>query len=243
MGKTSKFGQGRMVRTKIARARAHQSLYPEAAALFLFVLPHLDSHGKLRADPIFIKGACVPYADWANEEAIGRALKEISDKTLLKWFEFDGAWWLHALDFWEWQDIKQVKPGQTDHLPDYPGLQTTPEDSGQLQAEGKGEEEAKGEPEDRKLVRELKGARRAISREVVFREAKKPGAAEKLLQVGDPEIWAKILEAVRCAFPPLAGHLEHGQFVVSVLPTEVLKALFRPVEPVVIRPGRRECAE
>jgi hypothetical protein len=159
--------KGRMLSMDISKSSKLASLSREALVLFLFIIPHLNSHGKMAAQPEIIKGLCVPKIPWLKTDNIPELLQEINDKTNLKWFQRDDLYYLHSLSWKEHQKLDPNKLGE-DQLPDYsrttPGLlhDLSPttlgegprkgKDQGEVQGEAKVEVEAKeqGEGEARR---------------------------------------------------------------------------------------------
>ena len=89
--------EGRMIRKSISDSADFMLLSPEAAVLFCMIIPHLNSHGKLQGGPAFIKEIVCPKIPYLTLKNIPSLLKEISDKTDMKWFEHDSRNWIHAI--------------------------------------------------------------------------------------------------------------------------------------------------
>lgn len=116
-----KRSQGRMIRKSISQSKGIAQLSPESISLFCMLIPHFNAHGKMNGDPYFIKGEVVPRIKWFTVEKIKKCLKEISQKTNVKWFIHDGLWYIHSLNFKEHQELREERLGD-DCLPSYPGL-------------------------------------------------------------------------------------------------------------------------
>ena len=69
--------RGRMLRKDAASSKKLAALSPKALALFLMLIPHFDSHGKLNGDVRFVKGEAVPLIPWFTIPVIRKALAEI----------------------------------------------------------------------------------------------------------------------------------------------------------------------
>lgn len=110
-----------MIRKSISDSTDFSKLSPEAAVLFCMILPHLDSHGKLQGGPAFIKEIVCPKIKYLTIKNIPQLLTEISTNTDMKWFEYDGRNWIHALRFYDHQKLDLKKIGR-DLLPTYSGL-------------------------------------------------------------------------------------------------------------------------
>jgi hypothetical protein len=141
---------GRMINQDIALSSKVASLSPEALALFCLLIPHYNPHGKMLANPYSIKGSVCPLVEWLTVEKVEKCLVEISEKTNVKWWCDDrGLFYLHSLTWKEHQNLREDRLGP-DHLPDYPGENTTtpgplPDKSRTTPAKGKGREEKKEE--------------------------------------------------------------------------------------------------
>jgi len=112
---------GRMIRRDISNSKKIASLSAKALALFLLLIAHLDSYGKMNGDPRYIKAEVVPLIPWFTEKTIRKCLEEINTHTNLKWFEYEGRLYLHSLSWEEHQDIRKDRIGK-DLLPSYPGV-------------------------------------------------------------------------------------------------------------------------
>ena len=115
--------KGRMIRKDISRSQKIASLSKEATVLFVMLIPHFSSFGKMNGSPYFVKGEVVPLLEWFTIPLVERCLKEISEKTNVKWFTVGGLWYLHSVNWEEHQEIRKDRVGKDD-LPDYSG--TTP---------------------------------------------------------------------------------------------------------------------
>jgi hypothetical protein len=110
-----------MINTDISLSAKVASLSPEAMGLFCLLIPHLNAHGKMLADPHGIKGVVCPLVPWLDVSKIKQCLAEISEKTNLKWWRDDrGLYYLHSLNWHEHQKLRQDRLGP-DRLPEYPG--------------------------------------------------------------------------------------------------------------------------
>jgi len=113
---------GRMINKDISESDKFASLTPEAAVLFAMLIPHLNAHGKLNGGPGYIKEiVCfkIPYLSLVN---IPILLEEISKKTNVKWFKYDGRDWIHSIKFLS--DHQKLDPKRLgrDLLPTYSGV-------------------------------------------------------------------------------------------------------------------------
>ncbi len=152
--------KGRMIRKSISASEAFASLTKESQVLFPLLIAHLNSHGKLNGSPNFIKGEVCPLIDWLDLQTIQICLKDISEKTNLKWFNVDRLCYLHALSWKRHQDLNASKLGE-DVLPSYPSVlvqdkfETSPElVHHEVKDQVKVEEEAKeeGQVKDKALT-------------------------------------------------------------------------------------------
>lgn len=112
---------GRMIKKKISDSDGFASLSCEAAVLFCMLIPHYDSHGKMNGGAGYIKDEICPKIPYLTVKNIPALLKEISAKTSVKYFEHNGRWWIHSLNFLtNHQSLKEDRIGR-DLLPNYPG--------------------------------------------------------------------------------------------------------------------------
>lgn len=111
--------KGRMINRDISNSRRFASLSPEASVLFVMLIPHYNSHGKMNGGIGYIKDEICPFIKYLNSNTIPRLLTEISEKTNVKWFEYNGRCWIHSINFLsEHQDLDKSKLGK-DLLPDF----------------------------------------------------------------------------------------------------------------------------
>lgn len=115
------FADGRMIRKDISKSIKFEDLSKESIVLFFMLIPHYSSHGKLNGEAAFIKGEIVPRIKWFTIPLIEKCLKEINDKTNVKWFEFEGLNYIHSLNWFKHQKLDKNKIG-TDKLPTYSGV-------------------------------------------------------------------------------------------------------------------------
>lgn len=116
MGRKS---SGRMINVSISLSAKVGSLSPESLALFCLLIPHFNAHGKMQANPHLVKGLVCPLVDWLTPEKIETCLREISDKTNVKfWQDEKGIHYLQSLNWVEHQTLKNDRLGP-DHLPSW----------------------------------------------------------------------------------------------------------------------------
>jgi hypothetical protein len=123
--------KGRLLSRSIAESEGFASLSPRAAVLFLLIIPHLNSHGKMLANPYTLKGMVCPKIGYLTVDEIGQCMAEISRKTDLKYFCFKGSWFVHALNFDQYQKIdkrrgRDMLPGYSRDGAESPALQSQP---------------------------------------------------------------------------------------------------------------------
>lgn len=99
--------KGRILARSISASDGFASLTPRAALLFVMIIPHLNRHGKLQANPYTVKGTICPKLSYLNVEEIEKLLVEISRKTGLKYFAVKGTSYLHAVNFDQYQDTRK----------------------------------------------------------------------------------------------------------------------------------------
>lgn len=108
---------GRMINRAISDSDKFASLTPEAAVLFTMIIPWFNAHGKMNGGAGYIKDEICPKVQYLTYQNIPELLKEISEKTNVKWFQFNGRYWLHSLSF-NSEHQKLDKKG-TDKLPSF----------------------------------------------------------------------------------------------------------------------------
>ncbi len=107
-----------MIRRDVSKSQKIASLSKESTILFLMIIPHLNSFGKLNGSPHFIKGEVVPLLEYFDIKLIEKCLKEITEKTNVKWFKVAGLHYLQSINWEEHQDLRESRRGH-DELPDF----------------------------------------------------------------------------------------------------------------------------
>lgn len=110
--------KGRMIRRDISRSQKFAALSKDSQVLFCMIIPHLNAHGKMNGSSYFIKGEVCPLIEYLSVKDIEKCLKEINEKTNMKWFFANGLWWVASLSWDEHQDIEVQKRG-LDRIPHY----------------------------------------------------------------------------------------------------------------------------
>jgi hypothetical protein len=204
----SKKARGRMINQNISLSTKVASLSPESLALFCLLIPHFDAHGKMLANPHLIKGLVCPLVEWLNINKIEKCLKEVNDKTNVKfWKDANGIHYLHSLNWKDHQELREDRLGP-DRLPDYSG--TTP---GLVPLEVEVEVEGKGKGEDKHLTSILD----ELFREFWSAYPKKigKGAAEKAFKKAKPTalLSAKMVQAIERQKASQQWQKNGGQFI------------------------------
>jgi hypothetical protein len=91
--------EGRIISREISNSDKFAELSPKAAVLFAMMIPWFNVHGKMNGGPGFIKDEICPKIKYLTYENIPVLLHEISEKTNVKWFKYEGRYWLHSLKF------------------------------------------------------------------------------------------------------------------------------------------------
>lgn len=156
----------RMITREISKSKKLADLSPDALNLFCFLIPHFDSHGKMNGDPYFIKGEVCPRIIRFTIPKIEKCLKEISNKTNVKWFDIDDLKYIHSVNFAEHQPGLRADRMGEDKLPSYmldisgssPGVvppEVEIEVEIEVEVEEEGEEEGEVEPEEKITVDDI----------------------------------------------------------------------------------------
>ncbi|MEO2054712.1 MAG: hypothetical protein ABGX83_05375 [Nitrospira sp.] len=129
-----------MINKDISNSCGFAKLSANAAVLFVMIIPHLNSHGKLNGGLGFLKDEVCPRIPYLTNRNIPKLLQEITEKTNVKWFDVDGRHWIHSINFLkDHQKLSESRLGR-DLLPTYSG--STPLEV-EVEVEGKGEGEGK----------------------------------------------------------------------------------------------------
>lgn len=120
---------GRMISAEIADSEKFASLSPNSMVLFTLLIPHWSAHGKMRGDLHFVKEEVCPLIGWFDEPMIKTCLREITQKTNVKWFQHRKRHYLHSLSFFEHNPRLRVVRKGRDQLPGFPECQHNPENA------------------------------------------------------------------------------------------------------------------
>ena len=109
----------RLITDEIAKSNKLPQLSPDALNLFFLLLPHFSVHGKSLGDPHYIKGKVCSKFKRFTPDKVSKCLKEISEKTNVKWFKVDNIYYLHSLNYSDHQPgLRRDRSGK-DLLPDF----------------------------------------------------------------------------------------------------------------------------
>lgn len=140
-----------MINQNISDSNGFAGLSSNSAVLFMMMIPHYNSYGKMNGGSGYIKDIICPKIIYLTLKNIPRCLEEISHKTNVKWFEIDKRHWIHSVNFLtQHQVLNKSRLGQ-DLLPTYSGLtpdQVRPE----VEVEVEGKEEVEVEVSERQQV-------------------------------------------------------------------------------------------
>lgn len=107
----------RSIYPKIALSQSIASLSKESQVLFLMMIPHYSVYGKMSGNPKVISGNIVPLIEYFTIPLIEKCLKEIHQKTSVKWFvDNRGLQFLHHT---KWEELHKFSRRGEDHLPSY----------------------------------------------------------------------------------------------------------------------------
>ena len=107
-----------MIRTDISRSHSFATLTPDSQRLFILLIPHFNSHGKMTGGAGYVKDQCVPLLKDFTHPKIEKCLKEITQKTNVKRFEHQGLMYIHAVNWSEHQELRDDRLG-FDDLPSF----------------------------------------------------------------------------------------------------------------------------
>src|SRR3990167_1517574 len=107
-----------MIRKSISRSSSFSCLSIRSQVIFCMIIPHQNTFGKLNGELHFIKGEVCPKIKWATIRSIEKCLKEITKKTSMKWFKFQGLNYIHSLDFFDHNEVRDDRKGKDD-MPDF----------------------------------------------------------------------------------------------------------------------------
>jgi hypothetical protein len=107
------------------------------------IIPHLNSHGKCNGGVGYVKDEICPYVKYLTLGKLSKYLTEINKNTNVKWFKYDGRYWIHAINFLtKHQKLNESRLGR-DLLPSYTGLKKNKAKPSPLEVEVKDKEEVK----------------------------------------------------------------------------------------------------
>lgn len=209
----------RMINSKISKSDKLAYLSPKALCLFLMLIPHFNAHGKMNGEPHFIKGQICPKINWLNLNNIPDILQEISRHTNIKWFRFEGLYYLHSLN-WKIHQPGLKRLGQ-DELPNYMKYINSPDSPRTVPGQSQPEVEVnglreKGEVEvDVKTLAQKNGAGRFEEFWKAYPRKKSKGQAIKAWNTLNPDLFLfdQIMNAIKKAINSSSWKKDNGQFI------------------------------
>lgn len=211
----------RLIPDSVNTSRAMASLSPKALALYFLIYPRLNSYGKLHGDPYTIKGVACRHVEWLDLKDIEDCLKEISEKTNLKfWADENGDCWIHDLEFEVTQKLRKDRMGM-DKLPSYPGVSAPTPGVVREYSRNKGSNSwPEGEGEEEELIppKSPLGGKQQESFSKFWKaypNRKNKGKAEKAWQKLKPneQLIVTILQAIERAKTSVDWLKDSGQYI------------------------------
>jgi len=118
--------KGRLIHKVISVSKKLADLPNDSVRLlYTWIIPHLDSEGRMVADEYVIKGQVVPRIQTIMPEDIINYLQIMADSGLIELYEVNGERYLELCQFGEFQAIRKDREGAS-KLPSPPNSNQTP---------------------------------------------------------------------------------------------------------------------
>lgn len=123
---------GRFLSKSIAYSAQVGSVSLEADYLFMRMIPHLDSAGRMTGEPMSVKALCCPLRAEVDGGVVERCLGELENARLIRWYEVGGARYVEMPGFAKHQRGARLDREAPSRLPTPrgPKVRRTPEFSG-----------------------------------------------------------------------------------------------------------------
>lgn len=124
---------GRFLSKSIAYSAQVGSVSLEADYLFMRMIPHLDSAGRMTGEPMSVKALCCPLRQEITGDVVERCLAELAKARLVRWYEHAGARYVEMPGFAKHQRGARLDREAPSRLPAprKAKVRTTPENSGE----------------------------------------------------------------------------------------------------------------
>jgi len=223
-----------MLKKRISFSQKFASLASDKSRLlWLMMLPHCDSQGRIEADFDFIKGSCVPKLKF-SKSAIKRSLRHLHDAGLIMLYEADGKSVLQFVNFRKYNKIRDDREADSE-LPAPPGQQ---ENSGSTPPQKKLTEMKLNEVKSSEQEHEHKGAN-VMERKKVERK-RTEGLSEKTQQRYNTFIF----EFLRVLpLPKIADKTALLGFIDQILPRIVSGELDESIFDTIITEAKESCRQ
>ncbi len=106
--------EGRMLKKRLSKSEKLAALPSDSPRLLYYMIyPHIDVEGRHEADPIIIKGQCVPYLKTFTIENIQTYLKQLHEVGLIILWEINGYQYLQITRFHDHNRIDREKEAKS----------------------------------------------------------------------------------------------------------------------------------
>jgi hypothetical protein len=127
---------GRFLSKSIAYSAQVGAVSLEADYLFMRMIPHLDSSGRMIGEPASVKALCCPLRAELSPEIVAACLEELHNSGLVRWYEVAGQRYTEFPGFTAHQRGARLDREGPSRLPPPPKvkreqLRRTPENSGE----------------------------------------------------------------------------------------------------------------
>lgn len=124
---------GRFLSKSIAYSAQVGSVSLEADYLFMRMIPHLDSAGRMIGEPMSVKALCCPLRSEITGDVVERCLGELHQAGLLTWYKGDGQRYVEMPGFVKHQRGARLDREAPSRLPapSTKKVRRTPENSGE----------------------------------------------------------------------------------------------------------------
>lgn len=156
---------GRFLSKSIAYSAQVASVSFEADYLFTRMIPFLDRDGRVRGEPLAIKGMCVPLRENITPEVIARCLAELASAKLIVWYQVEEKQCVEMPGFEDHQrgarldrEAESKLPSSKDKKAELLGIEaahvrTTPDNSGPSKSDKRRVSKEKGSEVKRRKVK------------------------------------------------------------------------------------------
>ena len=111
--------ESRLIYSSISTSEKVANLGVKGALLFIWLITHCDTQGKIPGKPSILRQVVVPFIEGISLEDINAVLNLMEGQKLIKCYkDSKGSLLIQVLDWWQWQTSLKYKTASHYEAPD-----------------------------------------------------------------------------------------------------------------------------